>query len=280
MGVVVTRLYGGLGNQMFQFAAGLAVARRLQSRLYADTLWFDPRVHPAEAPPIRRYGLGVFGISPGVPLGVRLRLKLTRPTVIGDQGVHYQPELQRVEGDVVLDGYWHNYRYLTAVEDDVREVFSLPTELSDAAGSYLDEIRRGNAVALHVRRGDYVSNPKHRRLFGELTPEYYRVAAAELQRRRGRALALFVFSDEPEWCRGNLTFDDPRSVTFVSGTADHEDLSLMASCRDLVIANSSFSWWGAWLANDPDKIVVAPARWPGDPIFDNPDRVPPGWLRL
>ncbi|HZT15349.1 MAG TPA: alpha-1,2-fucosyltransferase [Gaiellaceae bacterium] len=281
--MVITRLYGGLGNQMFQYAAGLAVSRRLGTALYVDTLWFEPRVHPPDAPPIRRYGLDVFGISPGVPplLRVALRLGLRRPAVIREEAARAGAELDGVEGDVILDGYWQSAAYFEHAEHDVRDALRFPAPRSAAARRLLDEIARGASVSLHVRRGDYVTNPKHRRLFGVLDPDYYAAATSEIHRRRGAGLDLYVFSDDVTWCRENLELRDAARVTFVTDTAgDAEDLMLMAACRDHVIANSSFSWWGAWLGTAADGIVVAPARWANDPALERPDRIPPGWIRL
>lgn len=282
MGFVITHLYGGLGNQMFQYAAGLAVAQRLQSRLYVDTRWFDPRVHSGDSPPtIRRYGLDIFGISPGVPPSVRVRMKMRKSIWVTEEDSGFQPQLEDVRGDAVLiDGYWQSYRYLVGIEAEVRRAFRVPTTLSRIAQEYAREAGASDSVAVHVRRGDYLSNPKHLGRFGVLTPDYYRAAAAELQRRRRRLLSFLVFSDDPPWCRDNLVLEDAKRVTFVAGTADHEDLSLMASCHDHVIANSSFSWWGAWLGTAADKIVIAPARWAHDPQLDTPDRIPPDWLQL
>lgn len=280
-GVVVTRLYGGLGNQMFQYAAGLAVARRLGARLYVDTSWFEPRAHPRDSPPIRRYGLDAFGIPAHLPLRQRARLRLRPPAVVRERASTYQPDLALVGGSVVLDGYWQSERYFEGCEDAVRRAFTFAPPGSEEARRLLDEILATGSVSVHVRRGDYESNPKHRTLFGLLGPDHYAAAASELCRRRGEDLRFYVFSDDIAWCRGHLELPGAAATTFVTDTGtDVEDLMLMAACRDHVIANSSFSWWGAWLGNAPDKLVVAPLRWANDPAVESADRIPPGWIRL
>jgi hypothetical protein len=280
--VVVTRSYGGLGNQMFQYAAGMSVASRLGASLHVDTLWFDPKVHPRESPPQRRYGLGVFGVPERIPARARLLLKLRRPTVIKEKALFsYDPRLAAVAGSVVLDGYWQSYRYFEHIAEEVRRVFRLPPASSHAGRRLLADCADPNCVAIHVRRGDYASNPKLTRIFGVLSDDYYRAAAAEIRRRVGSRLRYLVFSDDIEWCKRNATLATLGDVAFVEGTAaDTEDLLLLSSCTNHIIANSSFGWWGAWLAADPDKIVVAPVPWAREPRVDGTDLIPPGWLRL
>lgn len=277
--MVITKLYGGLGNQMFQYAAGLAVARRLAAPLFVDTTWFDPRRHPPEAPPLRVYELDAFGISETIPLRARLRMNLRRPAVFAEAGFGYQPEIETLRGDVVLDGHWQSYRYFESVAGEVREAFRFPSPASATGRRLLERIAGANTVAVHVRRGDYVANPKLARKFGVLSPVYYGEAAARIDHRAGDPEFL-VFSDEIDWCRRNIALDGGRT-TFVEGTAGaHEDMLLMSRCRHHIVANSSFSWWGAWLGAEPDQVVVAPARWFNDPPVDTSDLIPDGWLRI
>jgi Glycosyl transferase family 11 len=278
--MVITKLYGGLGNQMFQYAAGLAVARRLDATLFVDTTWFEPRRHPPESPPLRGYELASFGIRAAIPLRTRLSLRLRKPQIFSESGFRYDPEIERLSGDVFLDGYWQSYRYFDSIADDVRDAFHATNPRSGAAKELLARIADENAIAVHVRRGDYAANPKLTRKFGLLSREYYHQATALIGRNTGEFDA-YVFSDDIDWCRGNLALRAARSVAYVSGTDGvHEDMLLMTRCRHHVIANSSFSWWGAWLANHPDKIVVAPARWFNDPPVDTSDLIPPEWRRL
>jgi len=279
--MVITKLYGGLGNQMFQYAAGLAVARRLDAPLFVDTTWFDPRRHPPESPPLRVYELAAFGIRAAIPLRSRLSLRVRKPPqVFSERGFRYNPEIEKLSGDVVLDGYWQSYRYFDSIADEVRAAFHLASARSWAAKDLLARITGENAIAAHVRRGDYAANPKLTRKFGLLSREYYDQGTALIGRETGE-FDVFVFSDDIDWCRANLAFRSARSVTYVSGTeGGHDDMLLITRCRHHVIANSSFSWWGAWLANHPDKIVIAPTRWFNDPPVDTADLILPEWRRL
>ena len=137
-----------------------------------------------------------------------------------------------------------------------------------------------NAVSLHVRRGDYVSDPATNRFHGTCSPDYYRQAVDYVIGRAG-VPHLFVFSDDQEWTRANLQFAVPRRSSSANPPdCGYRDMQLMARCRHHIIANSSFSWWGAWLNPSPEKIVVAPKQWFSSPRNDTRDLVPPNWVRM
>jgi hypothetical protein len=134
-----------------------------------------------------------------------------------------------------------------------------------------------NAVSLHVRRGDYVSNPDSSRVHGLCGADYHQAAV----RRIAEVVPqphLFVFSDDPQWAAGNLHLDHPATIVTGNDTRrDYEDLHLMSLCKHHIVANSSFSWWGAWLDTNPDKIVIAPERWFAHEQHDTRDLLPPTW---
>ena len=141
------------------------------------------------------------------------------------------------------------------------------------------QIDARKSVSLHVRRGDFVNNPQTFSHHGVCEPGYYREAIGKIKEQH-TDLEVFVFSDDMDWAKANITTDLP--VTFVNGAGrqDFEDLYLMSLCRHNIIANSSFSWWGAWLNPNPEKIVVAPARWFNDKNTDTKDLLPPEWVKL
>jgi Glycosyl transferase family 11 len=272
--IVVTKVYGGLGNQMFQYAAGLGVAERLDAKVLVDTSWF--RQVPKTVR--RTCQLPAFGIPTRVSLGNRGRLLLRPPTVVRERAFAYDPRLEQVCGNVLLDGYWQSYRYFEHCEQRVRTAFSFPppTTRSEAL---LSDIHDRTSVAVHVRRGDYLA-PKRAARFGVLPLEYYR-AAIELILRQVADAQFLVFSDDAAWCKE--AFAENPSVAVPDRARDvppYEDMFLMASCKHVVVANSSFSWWAAWLNPNPNKVVVAPRRWFRDPSLDTSALVPPGWLRL
>jgi hypothetical protein len=270
LSVVVTKLYGGLGNQMFQYAAGLGLADRLDTELAVDTSWFR-----AAPDPDRPYALSAFGISPEQPLGVRTRTRLRRPRPFRESGYGYDPAVEALRGDVLLDGYWQDERYFAHCAERVRNAFRPALPLPPAHAALLAELRAQVSVSLHIRRGDYTSAKRQRR-FGLLSLEYYDAATAYMAAAVPDATFL-VFSDDLEWCRENLR--EPGLRFSPSGPAA-ADLALMAACQHNVVANSSFSWWGAWLNPNPDKIVVAPEQWFQAPELRDASPAPQEWIRV
>lgn len=273
--MVVTRVYGGLGNQLFQYAAGLGVACRLSTGLVVDARWFEVQ-YPNMAR--RVYELSAFGIGPSFTRLRRLRLRLAGVTHFGRDGNVYEPQIEELEGNVFLDGYWQDERYFRHCAEHVRAALEFRRPLGRSEAGLQAEIAACDAVAVHVRRGDYVSNPWLAEHFGALPLAYYEAAFAEVRSRVERP-RFFVFSDEPSWCESAL--GDRPDVRVVAGDpgSGYDALVLMASCRHAIIANSSLSWWGAWLGATESGLVVAPDPWYWD-AFPGAQPVPPGWLRL
>jgi hypothetical protein len=292
--LVIVKLLGGLGNQMFQYATGRAVAIRLGTALLLDTSAFEQY-------DLRRYELGAFAIearvatsndlaraggNPALPSWLRRLGRvagLTRPAALYKEAAFtYEENILHVCAPVHLDGYWQSERYFLDVAGKLRKEFTLTQPLDEANLRILDKIRDpvSQAVSLHIRRGDYVSNAHTAQFHGVCTLDYYR-SAVDLISARVSNPHFFVFSDDPDWVRDNLSLDHLMTVVAVN-SADRGvlDMTLMMSCRHHVIANSSFSWWGAWLNPHEDKIVVAPKRWFSGASLDTRDLIPSSWVRL
>nr|WP_245168268.1 alpha-1,2-fucosyltransferase [Desulfobaculum xiamenense] len=175
---------------------------------------------------------------------------------------HYASAFERLTGDVYLDGYWQSERYFAAASSTVAKELTL-AEPQDARNAELAaRILSSDSVSVHVRRGDYVHDPTLAGLYAELSPDWYRRAA--LMAASGLAAPeFFVFSDDPDWVRGHLDFGHPLTVVDHNAGAPLADMRLMSLCGRHVIANSSFSWWGAWLDRRPGAVVLAPAKWFG-----------------
>jgi len=241
----------GLGNQMFQYATGLAMARRLGVPLRCHIKVFArSRGRPL--------GLKEFGLKLDRnwrPLAERLRLLRVDVTVpvIRDHA-EFVPEVLTAAAPVRLEGWFQSWRYFDAIQEDLRRAFDFDQiRLGPPAEAMLGRIRAAvMPVAVHVRRGDYRNHPS---AFPLLDREHYARARTRLESEIGPP-SYFVFSDEPE-VAAELTADWP-DRTLVSGFRATEDFRLMASCRHFFIANSTFSWWGAWLGRSPDKRVIAP----------------------
>jgi hypothetical protein len=182
-------------------------------------------------------------------------------------------------GNVYLAGYWQSEKYFKEIEDIIRRDFCLKSEPGPENAAMADEIKGVPSVCVHVRRTDYVTDPRTNQHHGTCSPEYYRNAACLVGSQVSNP-HFFVFSDEPDWARANLELPVPTTfVTHNGSEKGYEDLRLMALCQHYIIANSSFSWWGAWLGNS-GGIVVAPKRWFNTEGRDTRDLIPAGWARL
>lgn len=295
MTAVITWVLGGLGNQMFQYAAGLSSSLTARLPLRLDLRGF------------RGYDLHqgfslarTFGIeSPAATLGdvasvvgpllapYRLTQLARHPRLAGLRGSSLAVEdpyaLPRPAspgpGGAYLAGYWQSEGFFTPWADRVRGAFAFPDFVDGRNLETLDRLGAKPSVALHVRRGDYVSNPRAHQFHGVLAADYYTRAIGYL-RERMEDLQFVVFSDEPAWARQNVAPAGSVVVDWNRGDQSYRDMQLMSRCRHHIIANSSMSWWGAWLSSPEGRIVVAPSVW----FKGEPKRglhiVPPSWTRL
>lgn len=253
--MITVKLLGGLGNQMFQRAFGIALEARGYEVEYNKTALI-PGTH-------REYSLD----------GFRGTVKLNErafPNNIYEDGMRFNPAMLSPEDGGMMVGYWQTERYFEGVEEQVRNAFVPRAPFSDYAYSILQDIKRGDSLSLHVRRQDYVGL-EH--FHGMPTLEWYK-NAVEFMHIYNKSPRVFVFSDDPEWCKEKFL-----GSTIVQGTNKFEDLQLMSWCKHAILANSSFSWWGAWLRENPG-MTVAPKEWFADPKVDFSDIVPKRWVRL
>ena len=278
---VVVKLQGGLGNQMFQYAAGLALARRQGVRLKLDLGFLLDRTPQANFT-YREYCLNLFNLPPDCEVLEKSANADHLPRFV-EQQFHFDPRFLELNGDVYLDGYWQSPRYFESIQDELRSTFSsLPTPLTVEQQALANLIDARESVCLNVRRGDYVTNPVTKAWHGVCQESYFQEAVAWVRRRVPDA-HFFVFSDDIEWCRNvNLVGNSP--VTFVShdyaGDRFGIYLQLMARCRHFILPNSSFGWWAAFLRTSVDKVVIVPEPWFESPANDTSDLLPSSWIRL
>lgn len=291
--VVVVRLTGGLGNQLFQYAAARRLSLVRGAELVLDVGWF--RYEAPQYPVPRPYALDAFGLparlvslSPATierwERGLAARLgrwparRIRLPVI--SQTEDWDLVDERVlngPAAVMLLGYWQSDRYFEDAAETIRGELRPPTSSNPRFVQLLEAIGSSEAVAVHVRRGDYVSVPQVAERHGTLVPSYYREAVGLVAERVGPDAHLFVFSDDPEWAKEQLVFELPATHVGPTAWPAAAELGLMASCRHHVIANSSFSWWGAWLAEREGQVVVAPRTWFRD---RSTAIVPPRWLTV
>ncbi len=181
--------------------------------------------------------------------------------------------------DRYLFGYFQSDRYFRDVRDTILEDLTVLEPMDEVNEDMAKKMEGSRSVCLHVRRGDYITNQDANRILGVDLTDYYHQAVRQMNERLGEC-HYFVFSDEPEWVRRNLDIGNDFTVVDINPPEKAEqDLRLMSLCSNFIIANSSFSWWGAWLSRSPDKIVMAPKRW----FLDDrnvKDRCPEEWIRI
>ncbi len=286
--MIVARLNGGLGNQMFQYAMGYRMAKERNAPFAIDAS-IVLNHH------LRSYALGDFRIAASplsnkelVDLGAlprRLPKWLARPLgnpliEVLERQCPFDPAILESGDHCLFVGYWQTEKYFAPFADDIRAQYQLKEPMTAPRRATAGLIGAGNAVSVHVRRSDYITNPANVAFHGACSAEWYS-RAMKMMAERVASPEFFVFSDDPDWARANLPRDWP--AHFIAPSEDRrdcEDMKLMSLCRHHIVANSSFSWWGAWLNPSTDKQVIAPARWFNQESMDSRDLTPDSWIRL
>ncbi|MEX2006656.1 MAG: alpha-1,2-fucosyltransferase [Candidatus Saccharimonadales bacterium] len=291
--MIVTLLKGGLGNQMFQYAAGRRLALKHGTKLFMDLSWFK---NVAQVDTKRVYELNCFNIEENfidrssiviAEAEQSLKVKVYRLTkgllkprlrTFIEKAHHYDKQVLSLPDNTYLDGFWQNEKYFTDIRRTLFDDFTFKSKPDSKNKQLLEAITNSNAVSLHIRRGDYARNQATKDFHGLMGSDYYN-KAVEIMAKKTKNPRFFIFSDEPDWTKKNIKIKYP--ATYVSGNkAGFEDMRLMVNCRHHITANSSFSWWGAWLNPSKDKIVIAPRRWFLDPSMSKAEIIPEKWIKL
>ena len=306
--MIVVRISGGIGNQLFQYAMSRALSLRNGNDLKLDISFYDMEIEKDRPFKLSNFNISNLEVATnedfkkiGVPSpeGADLSSMLTRKfyreagsflalekrRMILEKTFSFLPEILDIKHDCYLVGVWQSEKYFMDYAEEIRKEFELKAPLSAEAETIKKEITSTNAISLHVRRGDQVHNPHLFAKHGVLGDGYYKQAVDYIlgNSRSDQHLGsprIFIFSDEIEWCKENLKFDIPATYVQGKGIADHEEMALMSLCEHNIIAKSSFSWWGAWLNKNPGKIVVAPAERFGSRDKSAPDLIPDFWVKI
>jgi hypothetical protein len=191
--------------------------------------------------------------------------------------MRYHSDFVDCDKDVYISGFWQCERYFQRFEDEIRRDFVIRKEHLENTDRWLQLIQSGTSISLHVRRGDYVANPATNAFHGLCEPEYYQKALKKMTENTENPV-VYIFSDDIQWCKQNLKPE--LSHHYVETGSAYKDLFLMRSCKHNIIANSSFSWWGAWLNINSQKIVIAPSVWFKDPSAQYNDIIPINWYKI
>jgi hypothetical protein len=293
--MIVVKLMGGHSNQLFQYAVGRNLAEKHKTELLLDISWFNDTKDVA-AP--RDYELACYSLKASttdmnnikiVDGAGRLNHLLHKSgfgrsvKTYNENGLGYDPQVMRLPNNSMLVGYWQNERYFKHLRLDILKEIEPVTPLSKSNQKLITKIQSCESVWMHVRRGDYVEDKNTNAFHGLKGADYYKKALktliSKLPEQKAKNIEIFVCSNDIAWCKQNLKFKYP--VHFVENKLGSDDMRVVKHCKHDIIANSSFSWWGAWLNQNPDKIVIAPKVWFEDKKANSDiEIVPKEWIQL
>lgn len=295
--MIIVKLMGGLGNQMFQYAFGKALALKHQTELKLDTSALASATIQEGYTP-RNFQLDLYNINASYAsqedmrkyqknkLGKLLNMFLfylpfkINNLYIREPYFGFFKKALQAPSNSYIDGYWQSEKYFNSIRAHLLKDFMPVKALSAQTQSLAERIRSCQSVSIHVRRGDYVSSAINLKLFESCTELYYTLAMNKVIAKAPNAV-FFIFSDEPEWFKKNIPTELPvEYVTHNTGVNSYEDMYLMSLCKHNIIANSSFSWWAAWLNQNKEKMVIAPKNWFKNDLKKSKDLLPKTWIQL
>lgn len=294
--MITVKIKGGLGNQLFQYAIGYILSNGNHQELTLDTTFFSPDNDVTKAT-VRNLELNHFNIPINIASKKLLRrihnpsktdklLNLLNPIhKYTESDFTYHKEILDLGKNTYLTGYFQSYKYYIGKEQEIRNLFRMSEKkLSDSDKFTLGKILSGKSISVHIRRGDYINNPQTQAFHGSCSIEYYESAITFMLQQFSNPLLVF-FSDDIEWVKHSFAKHSPYSL-FIDNNdpqTSWKDLYLMSNCNHHIIANSTFSWWAAWLRDfNKKKIIIAPEHW-YHPSRENSgaiDLIPNHWIRL
>jgi hypothetical protein len=269
--MIICKVEGGLGNQMFQYATARALSIKTDAPIKLDLTWFDQyQLHNG-------YELNKFDIKAEIAnndeieyligrqsrllKAINKRLGISNNRYVLEPDYTFYNKINSIKPPVYLQGYWQSFKYFDNYINTIRKDLTPIIKFSQQSHYVAEEIAQKESVSIHIRRGDYISNKKINAVHGVVSLEYY-FDSVKFLLDKLKAPHFYIFSDDPVWVKENFNLDFPS--TYINHNFDeksYEDMQLMSLCKHNVIANSSFSWWGAWLNQNVEKIVIAPANW-------------------
>ncbi|MDF2433978.1 MAG: hypothetical protein JWP44_3609 [Mucilaginibacter sp.] len=294
--MIIVELQGGLGNQMFQYACGKALSIKHNQKLLIDLTFLQQNQLETEGFTPRLYELGIFRLDTEVAGKQLIKsftgesfykkifklLKLPLKECYCEIPGKGASQMDKIAFPVLLKGYWQSEYYFSDYKNEIRKAFKFDIESVTEIQDTIAQINQTNSVSIHFRRGDYLTNPVAKKVLGPLDIDYYKEAISKIQSEIEKPF-FFIFSDDPEWVKENFPLSENYKV--IDGShkdKPYHDMLLMSKCKHHIISNSSFSWWGAWLNPDPQKVVIAPKRWFADEHMNitSTNLVPGEWIRI
>lgn len=295
--MIMVQIMGGVGNQLFQYAAARRLSLKRDTELKFDISSFEDDLK-------RSFTLEYFNVKGSIASQREIScfkpksnsmvsrimakashyLPLKYKMVISSPNFGFDKKILNAGGNHYLKGYWAHENYFTDIGDVLmQEIVIKPEYQSEAFLQALESINSSESVSLHIRRGDYAQNSFNLSYFGVMPMEYYNKAVAHIKERVEKS-HFFVFTDDVAWVKENLKLEEFTFIKDFGHLADYEELVLMSRCNHNIIANSTFSWWGAWLNPNSEKIILAPKAWykniHAQAQYEMNEFVPVGWIKL
>ena len=291
--MVVVQLNGGLGNQLFQYAAAKSLSLSHNTSLHLDISSFYRETLPELEVP-RAFELYNFkgvkekiekspvNIQKGSYRSIASRIQKIFPRhkrdIYNEPYYHFSDNFFKTKKDVILKGQWQSEKYFSRYQDVIKNTYELKDEFIKNVKHFLPSNKE--TVSVHIRRGDYMRKPIILDWHGVMSKEYYQ-NAFEILKKKLQDFQVYYFSDDPSWVRSELIPMMPGTIVSTEISSSHlEDFYLMSQCKHNIIANSSFSWWAAWLNPNPDKTVIAPKKWFNSGPQDTQDLFPSSWIKI
>jgi hypothetical protein len=294
--VIFAKIHYGLGNQMFQYAFARRLSIEYSTDFKLDTTFYNSNIL-GKSDNLREYQLSVFKINPVFTKDDEV-YKFNHPSFFQRKKnklftlffpykyQNYILENNRFishnslnfKNDIYLNGYWQDERYFKPIENIIRDDFTFVNKLDECNNKYLDLINNSNSISIHIRRTDFISDENYYKTHGICDVSYY-IQAIDYMYENVRDPHFFIFSDDLDWVKSNISIKNKHTYVNCNSLKNgFNDMRLMSNCKYHIIANSSFSWWGAWLSKHPNKIVIAPLVW--NKIKSTINHVPENWIRL
>ncbi|MGE3825018.1 MAG: alpha-1,2-fucosyltransferase [Bacteroidia bacterium] len=300
--MIIVRLEGGLGNQMFQYALGRHLSIINKTELKFDLSSYEEKLFNNGAK-CRGYNLDIFDLNikiasadeiqkvkaSEIPFFETLKYKFQRLKTIPyfrktelfeSKLFFFDSNILKAGKNSYLTGYWQSPKYFDSIRKNLLEDFKFKELPSKKDYDFIDAIIKQESVSIHIRRGDYVTNPETYKLHGVCTIDYYKQAIEHICKNVENPF-FYIFSDDIDWAKENIKPEE--NVTYVKGTPsdkDYFEMHLMSLCKHNIIANSSFSWWAAWLNSNSQKIIIAPQKWMNMPDLNVNDLLPEIWKKI
>ena len=281
--MIIVKLSGGLGNQMFQYAFARKLGMLKKEDVKLDISGYENDI-------LRKYALTPFNISlqPANteelrqiknPYGIYSRIiRLISKKIFRQFYIGWKPKVL-LSRNKYFDGFWQSYRYFENINKIVIEELALIIPLEDAHADLVKKLTETDSVSLHVRRSDYITDKTTKKYHDICSLDYYK-SAIEIMAKNISSPKFFIFSDDINWVKENLKVPYPTEYISGTGLTETEELIAMSKCQHNIIANSTFSWWGAWLNQNPNKIVISPRKWNNRYPKEYLDLLPTNWLKL